>query len=352
MARGPQHWERFGAGVIRASRKAFNSAWRRSVAVALALPLAGLVSEAAHAQGAAEKYPARAVRLVVGFAPGGGNDIMARIIGERLAKAFGQPFVVENKPGAGGALAASHVMAQAPDGYTLLVGASGAMSIGPAVYTKMPYDTLRDFAPVSLLATFPLVILANAEGPIKSITDLVAWTKANPAAANYASSSPAFTLGIELLKLKTGAPLQRVSYRSTNEGVVAVLTGQTTTTLVDTLPAMSLVQDGKLRALAVTSAARVPELPDVPTLAEAGVPGIEITLWTGLFAPSGTPPDVLTRLETEMKAIMRDAQVRERLRTLAADAVGSTAAEFASRIKADIERWTEVANAAQVKIDP
>jgi tripartite-type tricarboxylate transporter receptor subunit TctC len=311
-----------------------------------------LATEPVRAQGAADKYPSRAVRLVVGFAPGGGNDIMARIIGERLAKALGQPFIVENKPGAGGGLAASHVMSQPPDGYTLLVGASGAMAIAPAVYTKMTYDTLRDFAPISLLATFPLVFLANAEGPIKSISDLVAWTKANPSAANYASSSPAFTLGIELLKLKTGAPLQRVSYRSTNEGVVAVLTGQTTTTLVDTLPAMSLVQDGKLRALAVTSASRVPELPDVPTLAEAGVPGIEVTLWTGIFAPSGTPPEILTKLEAELKTAMRDPQVRDRLRTLAADAVGSSAAEFASRIKSDIESWTEVANAAQVKIEP
>jgi tripartite-type tricarboxylate transporter receptor subunit TctC len=331
----------------------YKRGWGRSLAAAAAaLVVTGLATEVAQAQGAADKYPSRAVRLVVGFAPGGGNDIMARIIGERLAKALGQPFIVENKPGAGGGLAASHVMSQPPDGYTLLVGASGAMSIAPAVYTKMAYDTLRDFIPVSLLASFPLVLLANADGPIKSVSDLVTWTKANPAASNYASSSPAFTLGIELLKLKTGAQLQRVSYRSTNEGVIAVLTGQTTTTLVDTLPAMSLVQDGKLRAIAVTSTSRVPELPDVPTLPEAGVPGIEITLWTGVFAPSGTPPEIVSKLEGELKTAMKDPQIRERLRALAADAVGSSAAEFQVRIKSDIDSWTEVANAANVKMEP
>jgi tripartite-type tricarboxylate transporter receptor subunit TctC len=329
----------------------FKSGWSRCLSAAAAVALTGLATHTAQAQGATDKYPSRAVRLVVGFAPGGGNDILARIIGERLAKAFGQPFIIENKPGAGGGLAATSVMSQPPDGYTLLVGASGAMAIAAAVTPNLGYDTLRDFTPISMVATFPLVLVVNAEAPIKSVSDLIAWSKANPAAANYATSSPAFTLATELFKLKTGAEMQRVTYRGSNDSVISVLSKQTTATLVDSLPAIPLVQDGKLRALAVTSNSRVPELPNAPTMAEAGVKDMDVALWTGLFGPSGLPPEILTKLETKMKAIMKDPQVRERLRTLAADAVGNSSAEFAAHIKSELASWSEVATAANVKIE-
>jgi tripartite-type tricarboxylate transporter receptor subunit TctC len=297
-------------------------------------------------------YPTRPVRLVVGFAAGGGNDILARVLGEKLQTALGQPFVVENKPGAGGMLAAQSVMREAPDGYTLLVGATGAMAVAPAVYTHMNYDALKNFAPISLLATFPLVLIVSSDATYQSVGEFVDWTKANKGAGNYASSSSAFTLAIELFKLKTGADLLRVTYRSSNEAVLAVLSKQTHATIVDTLPAMTLIQEGKLRALATTAPARIAELPNVPTMAEAGVSGMDLTLWTGLFAPTGTPSTILAKLEEACRKILAQPDVRARLRELATDAVGSSAAEFTTRIETDIRNFTEIAKAANVKIDP
>ena len=324
---------------------------RTMLTSSVALATAAFAAGSAIAQ-KADEYPARPVRLVVGFAPGGSNDILARIIGERLAAEFGQPFVVENKPGAGGMLAASSVMAADPDGLTLLVGAAGAMAIGPAVYTRMAYDTLRDFAPVSILGEFPLLLLVSADSPFRTVQDLVRWSKDNPDKANYATASPTFTLAAELLKLKTGAKLTRVTYRGTNDAVLAVLSGQTTATVSDPLPALPLIRDGKLRALAITSRERSQELPDVPTMREAGVPDSDALIWTGLFAPKATPAPIVTRLEAAIGRIMKEAAVRERLRTLATEASSGTAKEFAARIAADTDAWSQVAKAADVKIDP
>jgi tripartite-type tricarboxylate transporter receptor subunit TctC len=228
------------------------------------------------------------------------------------------------------------------------VGASGAMVVGPAIGAPATYDTLADFDPVSLLVTFPLVFIVNAESPHKTLKDFVEWSKANPDSSNYASASPTFTLAAELLKLRTGATMQRVSYRGTNVAVVAVLGNQVTAAMTDTLPAMPLLKDGKLRALAVTSPTRLAELPDVPTVAEAGIAGAEALFWTGLFAPKGTPKEIVTRLETEVKNTMQDPEVRQKLRVLATDANSSSPAEFVDRIKADLKSWSEVAKAANV----
>jgi tripartite-type tricarboxylate transporter receptor subunit TctC len=296
-------------------------------------------------------YPNRPVRLVVGFAPGGSNDIVARLLAEKLQKSFGQPVVVDNKPGAGGAVAAAFVKSQPADGYTLLVGASGAMVVGPAIGAPATYDTLGDFDPVSLLVTFPLVFIVNAESPYKTLKDFVDWSKTNADNSNYASASPTFTLAAELLKLRTGASMQRVSYRGTNVAVVAVLGNQVTAAMTDTLPAMPLLKDGKLRALAVTSPTRLAELPDVPTTTEAGVPNAEAVFWTGLFAPKGTPKEILSRLEAEVKTTMQAPEVQQQLRTLATDPAGGTPAEFTDRIKADLKVWGEVAKAANVTME-
>ena len=236
-----------------------------SLGVLLALPVSAALAQA--------DYPNRPIRIIVGFAPGGSNDIVARLLAERLQKSFGQPAVVENKPGGGGVVAAAYVKSQPADGYTLLVGASGAMVVGPAIGAPASYDTLADFDPVSLLVTFPLVFIVNAESPHKSLKDFVAWSKANAASSNYGSASPTFTLAAELLKLRTGASMQRVSYRGTNDVVVAVLGNQVTAAMTDPLPAMPMLQDEKLRALAVTSPNRLSELPDVPTMSEAGIAG-------------------------------------------------------------------------------
>lgn len=314
----------------------------------LALLLAMLTTVAV-AQSAA--YPERPVKLVVGFPPGGGNDIIARLLANKLSSSLGQPVVVENKPGAGGAVAAAFVKSQPPDGYTLLIGASGAMVIGPAVGTPVEYDTISDFQPISVLGTFPLVLSVNAETPHKTLADLIAWSKANPSAANYGSASPTFTLATELLKLKTGAALQRVTYRGTNDVVLAILANQITMAMTDPLPAIPLLRDGKLRGLAVTSASRLAELPDVPTMTEAGVTGAEAEFWSGLFAPKNTPPDIVSRIGSEVKAAMQDRDVRERLRALATDATSSTPAEFTERIKSELKAWGAVAKTANVTIE-
>lgn len=312
----------------------------------LALMMSTLAT-VAWAQFATSSYPNRPVKLVVGFAPGGGNDIIARLLADKLSRSLGQPVIVENKPGAGGAAAAAFVKVQPADGYTLMVGASGAMVIGPAVGTPAEYDSLPDFQPISILGTFPLVLSVNAESPHRTLADLIAWSKANPAKANYASASPTFTLATELLKLKTGAPLQRVTYRSSNDSVLAVLANQVTTAMTDPLPAIPLLQDRKLRALAVTSASRLTELPDVPTMAEAGIAGAEAEFWSGLFAPRNTPPDIVSRLESEVKSAMQDQDVRARLRALATNAVSSTPAEFTERIRTELKVWGSVAKTAK-----
>lgn len=307
-----------------------------------------VLGTAAMAQSASGSFPNRAVRLVVGFPPGGGNDIIARLLSDRLGKSLGQTVIVENKPGAGGAVAAAFMKTQPADGYTLMVGASGAMVIGPAIGTPATYETLADFEPISTLGTFPLLLSVNAASPHKTLADLIAWSKANPANANYASASPTFTLATELLKLKTGAPLQRVTYRGTNDAVLAVLGNQVTAAMTDPLPAMPLLKDGKLRALVVTSAKRLAELPDVPTMTEAGIDGAEAVFWSGLFAPKNTPREIVGRIQAEVKAAMQDAEVRERLRALATDAVTSTAAEFTERISTELKTWGAVAKAANV----
>lgn len=325
---------------------------RRHLVFALLLALMmPLFATVVAAQSAASSYPNRPVKLVVGFAPGGGNDIIARLLADKLSKSLGQPVIVENKPGAGGAVAAAFVKAQPADGYTLLVGASGAMVIGPAVGTPVEYDTASDFEPISILGTFPLVLSVNAQSPHKTLADLVAWSKANPTIANYASASPTFTLATELLKLKTGASLQRVTYRSSNDSVLAILANQVTAAMTDPLPAMPLLRDQKLRALAVTSDSRLAELPDVPTMAEAGIKGAEAEFWTGLFAPKNTPKEIVGRLELEVRAAMQDRDVRERLRSLATDAASCSPAEFAERIRTELKAWGSVAKVANVTIE-
>ena len=226
------------------------------------------------------------------------------------------------------------------------------MSIAPAVYTKMPYVARTDFTPISLVGDFPLALVVNSEAPFRTVSDFVAWTKANKTESNYASSSPSFTIGTELFRLRTGAEMQRVPYRSSNDSVLAVLSKQTTATLTDILPAVGLIQDGKLRALAVTSRARVPELPDVPTMAEAGIADMEVTIWTGIFAPPGLPPEILRKLEAAATTALASPDLKARLRALSIDTRIMTGSELQAYMTGDSDRWAAVAKAADLKIDP
>jgi tripartite-type tricarboxylate transporter receptor subunit TctC len=295
------------------------------------------------------QYPTRAIHIVVGFTPGGGNDIIARIFGQKLSESLGQPVIIENKPGAGAILATEYVARSAPDGYTLLVGASGAMVINPAVYEKLSYDTTRDFKPVSQLGSFPLILIVNAASPFKSLADLVAYAKANPAKANYSSSSAAFQLATELFKQKTGAPMQMIPYKGANDSVTAVISGEVTATIADAGPVTSQVNGGNARALAIAAPKRMESLPDVPTMKEAGA-DVEAVLWSGIFVPAATPPEIVRKLEAEFIRIARLPEIVSRLKVLNIDSVGNSAEEFSRIIEADLERWKTVARAGNIKI--
>jgi tripartite-type tricarboxylate transporter receptor subunit TctC len=276
---------------------------------------------------------------------------LARLISQKLAERLGQAVVVENKPGAGAIIATEYVARAAPDGYTLLLGATGAMTVNPAVYPKLAYDTLRDFAPISTVATFPLLLCVNAGAPVKSVAELVSYAKANPREANYASSSAAFQLTTELFKMRTGAPLEHIPYKSSGEMLAAVLGGEVLMALVDALPVAGHVKAGTTRVLATTSAQRVAEYPDVPTMAEAGVPDLEVMLWSGLFAPAATSSIILNQLERELMEVVRLPEVHERLRAMAVEPNGGSARDLAQRIAVEIPRWAAIAKSANVRLD-
>jgi tripartite-type tricarboxylate transporter receptor subunit TctC len=295
------------------------------------------------------KYPNRAIHVIVGFTPGGGNDIIARIIGQKLSESLGQPVIIENKPGAGAMIATEYVSRAAPDGYTLLVGASGAMVVAPAVYEKMTYDTVRDFVPISELGSFPLILIVNAKSPFKSLADLVDYAKTNPDKADYSSSSPAFMLATELFKQKTGAPMQMIPYKGANDSVTAVIAGEVTATIADAGPVSSQVTGGTARALAVAAPKRMEDLPDVPTMKEAGA-DVEAVLWSGMFAPKATPPAIVRKLQDEFVRIARLPDVIARLKQLNIESVGNSSEEFSRVIAADLERWSAVARAGNIKV--
>jgi len=295
------------------------------------------------------KFPSRPIHIIVGFAAGGGNDIIARVFGQKLSESLGQPVIVENKPGGGAIVATEYVAKSQPDGYTLLMSASG-ISINPAVYAKLPYDAINDFVAVSELASFPLIMIVNASSPIKSAAELVTYAKANPDKMNYASSSASFQLVTELFKQKTGAPMQVIPYKSANESVLAVVGGQVTTTIADAGPVLPQVKSGTVRALAVAAPKRMEELPDVPTLKEAGA-DVDAVLWSGIFVAKGTPPAIVKKLEGEFMRIATLPDVKARLKPLGIDTVGNSSEAFATILAADIARWGEVAKSANIKIE-
>src|SRR5260221_1844743 len=320
--------------------------------IAACLGFAALVAQAiapALAQEHPSKYPSRPIHIIVGFAAGGGNDIIARVFGQKLAESLGQPVIVENKPGGGAIVATEYVAKSAPDGYTLLMSASG-ISINPAVYAKLPYDAVKDFVAVSELASFPLIMIVSAASQIKSVAELVAYAKANPDKMNYASSSASFQLVTELFKQKTGAPMQVIPYKSANESVLAVVSGQVTTTIADAGPVLPQVRSGTVGGRGVAAPRRMEELPDVPTLQEAGA-DVDAVLWSGIFVPKGTPTEIVKKLEGELMRIARLPDVITRLKPLGIDTVGNSSDAFARVLATDIARWGEVAKAANIRIE-
>jgi tripartite-type tricarboxylate transporter receptor subunit TctC len=301
-----------------------------------------------HAQ---EPYPSRPIRVVVGYSAGGGNDLVVRVIAPRLSEALGQPVLVDNKPGAQSIIAAELVAKSAPDGYTLLMGPSGPMTINPATYSKLPYSPLRDFAPISMIGSFPLIVAVNPRLPVRSVQELVDYAKANPGKANYASSAGIFQIATELFKQKTGTQFEMIPYKGSGESVQAVAAGQVTLTFVDPPPATGALKAGTVRGLAVTSAQRHPSWPELPTLVELGMPDMDVPVWTALFAPARTPPAVVARLQREVARAVQSPEVRERFAAMGVDPVGGTSEALARQVERDIDKWTAVAKAAGIKND-
>jgi tripartite-type tricarboxylate transporter receptor subunit TctC len=299
----------------------------------------------------AQAYPSKSIRLVVGYTPGGGNDLIARIVAARLQEKLGQPVVVDNKPGAQSIVAAELVAKAAPDGYTLLVAPSGPLTINPAVYAKLPYDPARDFVPISLLAEFPLLLAVGAEQPIKSVRELVEYGRAHPQLANYASSATPFQLAAELFNQRTGSKFQHIPYRGSGDAVQAVMAGQVLMTVADSGPMAGPIKSGKVRPLALTATKRNPAFPDVPTMAEAGIPDMDISLWTGIVAPAGTPPEIVARLQKAIAETIAMPEVRAALEAIAVEPRSTTSDEYRALIARDATRWKAVAATANIKVE-
>ncbi|MFM8548801.1 MAG: Bug family tripartite tricarboxylate transporter substrate binding protein [Betaproteobacteria bacterium] len=296
----------------------------------------------------AQEFPSRPIRIIVGQGAGGGMDTIARLVGQRMTSNLGQPIVVENRTGAGGMIATETVARAPADGYTLLLGPIGNMVFTPILSNRMRVSTTADFAPVSLVATFPLVLVVSSTAPIQSVKDLVDWMKANPAKANFGGSGPAFRFANELFKVKTGAPGEFIQYKSMTETITALIAGDLVMSMVDTGPATPQISAGKLRALAVTSPARLAALPEVPTMAELGFAEIEFRFWTGLFAPAGTPPAVIRRLGDELARALALPEVGAQMAALQVQPQASSPEELGQLVQSDLIRWGQVAETARI----
>jgi tripartite-type tricarboxylate transporter receptor subunit TctC len=314
--------------------------------------LAALASAALLAAGAAaQDYPTKPIRLIVGYTTGGGNDLIARVLTPTMSEGLGQTVIVENRPGAQSIIAAELVAKSAPDGYTVLMGPTGPMAMNPATYSKLPYSSTRDFAPVVLIGQFPLLLCVGAQLPVRSLQELIDYAKARPNGVNYASSAAAFQLATELFKQRTGTNFAQIPYKGSGDSAKAVVSGEVTMTIADPPPVTAALKGGTLRALAVTAPQRHPAYPDVPTMAEAGVTDVEVALWTAFFVPAATPPAIVRRLNQEVVRAIQTPEVRERLVGLGVDPVGSTPEELARVLQRDLDKWTAVAKAANIKSD-
>lgn len=327
---------------------------RRGHLITLSLALLGLGASVQ----AQTTWPQKPVKIVVPFAPGGTTDLLARALAPDLSKAFGQQFVIENKGGAGGNVGADQVAKSAGDGYTLLMGTVGTHGINRALYAKMPYDPIKDFAPITLVAGVPNVLVLNSEfaaaHKINTVNDFIAYARANPGKLNMASSGNGTSIHLagELFKSMTGTFMAHIPYRGSGPALLDMAAGNMQV-MFDNLPsAMQLIKAGKLKALAVTSSQRSAALPDAPTIEEAGkLKGYEASSWFGLLAPAGTPPDVVSRIQQEVAKSLASPALKERLAALGAIPSGNTPAQFATMIEAEHKKWAEVVKASGARVD-
>jgi len=297
----------------------------------------------------AQSYPSKPIRMVVGFPPGGGMDLSARVYSAKLQEALSTPIVVENRPGGTGLLAGEHVAKSAPDGYTLLVGASGQMTINPVLMAQHPYDTVRDFAAITTLAQFPMVIAVNPSFPAKSLAELIALARSQPGRLNYSHGGATHQVAAEMFNQAVGIEMRNIPYKGGAPAVSAAVAGDVPIVIVDSAAANAQIRSGRLRVLAVTSAQRTPLVPDTPTVAESGVPGYDISVWAGLFAPAGTPQAVVARLYRETSRAMSEPDTREKLKNIGMDPGGLAPEQLSAMIKSDIAKYGAIVKAAGIK---
>ena len=317
-----------------------------------ALLLAALGASTAFAQGAAS-YPVKPIRIVVPFPAGGTTDILARAVGNDMHKAWGQAVVVENRPGAGGNLGSDVVAKAAPDGYTLLVGAVSPQAINVTLYPKMPYDVMRDFAHITLIAAVPNLLEVHPSVPVKTVKELIDLARSKPGKLSYASSGngTSIHLSAELFKTMAGVDMLHVPYKGSAPAVTDLLAGQVQL-MFDNLPSsIAQVKAGKLRPIAVTTLKRSPALPDVPTIAESGLPGYDASSWFGMHAPAGTPKDIISKIHGVVTKSLQTPQMIERLSTQGAQPVGNTPEEFTEFLRVEIAKWAKVVKASGARVD-
>ena len=320
-----------------------------SVAGTIAL---SLVANAASAQTAVPGFPDKPLRIVVTFTSGGAPDTLARILSEKLSNTWGQPVIVDNKPGAGGNTGADFVAKAPADGYTIVVGTVGTHSINPALYSKMPYDAVKDFTPITLLATTPNMLVINNDVPAKTLKDFIALGK-KEGKMTFASSGSGTSIHVsgELFKTMTGIDMVHIPYKGRATAIPDVLGGRVTM-MFDNMPSsLQLVREGKLRALGVTSSARSPAAPEIPTIAEAGLPGFDAVSWFALFAPANTPKAIVDKWQVEVRRILKSPDVAKRLADAGLDAVGGTPDELAAYQKGEITKWAKVVKESGAKAD-
>jgi tripartite-type tricarboxylate transporter receptor subunit TctC len=313
----------------------------------IALLLSSLVLSAA-----AQDYPTRPLRLILPFPPGGGTDILGRLISERLSAALGQPVVTENRGGAGGNVGAEAAARSAPDGYTILLAAP-SLAISPSLYAKLNYDPVKDLAPISLVATVPNVMITHPSVPAQTLQEFIALARQKPGAMNFGSggSGTSNHLAGELFNLVTGTKLVHVPYKGVNLAMNDVLSGRIHLVVIGVPAAAPHIKSGRLRALAIIAPQRAPALPEVPTVAEAGLSNFEVTTWYGVLAPAGTPRPVISRLNSELVRIMHTLEMQERLAAMATEPRTSTPEEFAAYLQQEVAKWGDVVRKAGLKAD-
>jgi tripartite-type tricarboxylate transporter receptor subunit TctC len=298
----------------------------------------------------AQPYPSRPVKIVVSFAAGSGSDIIARILAEDLRHAFNQPFVIENKPGASAQIAAEYVAKSPPDGYTILM-ASAAPQTLLQFLQKVGYDGLRDFAPITNINTFPIVLMVHPSVPAQNVRELIALAKAQPGKLNFAGAGGLTQFSGEIFKYMAGIDMVYVPYKGGAPAAAAAAAGDAEVTFANYSDALAHMKAGRLRALGMTSAKRFPQSPEVPTIAEAGVPGYRVDSWNGLLAPAGTPPEIVQRIASSIQQAYKDPAVRKRMEDIGAEPVGDSPAEFRAFVQAELQKWGNFVKQSGIKVE-